>query len=255
MNDALGWPQSALVLGGSSDIARACVKALVARRCRTLVLAGRGGSGSGGLVQAATEARAAGATAVEVLDWDATDLAGHEATIGQVFTDRRIDLVLMAVGVLGDRAQANLDASAAAAALTTNFTGPACACLAAARRLRDQGQGTLVVLSSVAGERVRPANFLYGASKAGLDGFARGLADALWGSGVHVLVVRPGFVRTRLTAGLPAAPLSTTPEAVAAAIVRGLEQRRQVVWVPAALRGVMMLVRHLPSPVVRRLPR
>ncbi|MBO0885995.1 MAG: SDR family NAD(P)-dependent oxidoreductase [Acidimicrobiales bacterium] len=254
MNDASGWPQSVLVLGGSSEIARACVRELVARRCRTVVLAGRGPAGPGPLLDAAHEAKAAGATEVLILEWDATAPASHQRMLDEAFGGRTIDLVLVTVGVLADEAQSDFDPYATASVLTTNFTGPAAASLGAAKYLRDQGQGKLVVLSSVAGERVRRVNFVYGASKAGLDGFARGLGESLWGSGVEVMVVRPGFVRTRMTEGRAAPPLTSTKEQVAAAVIRGLEQRRQVVWVPGAFRGVMAVIRHLPSSVVRRLP-
>jgi decaprenylphospho-beta-D-erythro-pentofuranosid-2-ulose 2-reductase len=126
-------------------------------------------------------------------------------------------------------------------------------CLASARRLRDQGHGTLVVLSSVAGERVRSANFVYGSSKAGLDGFCQGLGDALVGSGVRVLIVRPGFVPTKMTAGRDRAPFSTTPEQVAEVVVRGLQSGAEVVWSPPVLRWVMAVARHLPRAVFRRL--
>jgi decaprenylphospho-beta-D-erythro-pentofuranosid-2-ulose 2-reductase len=111
-----------------------------------------------------------------------------------------------------------------------------------------------VVLSSAAGERVRRADFIYGSSKAGLDAFAQGLGDALYGTGVHVMVVRPGFVRTRMTAGLPPAPLATTPEAVATAIELGLRRRSETVWVPGTLRLVMSALRHAPRALFRRLP-
>ena len=123
-----------------------------------------------------------------------------------------------------------------------------------ARSLQSQGHGSLVVMSSVAGERARRANFIYGSSKAGLDAFAQGLGDALHGTGVHVMVVRPGFVRTRMTAGLPEAPLATTPEAVATAVELGLRRRTETVWVPGTLRVVMAALRHLPRGVFRRLP-
>jgi decaprenylphospho-beta-D-erythro-pentofuranosid-2-ulose 2-reductase len=126
--------------------------------------------------------------------------------------------------------------------------------LAVARLLRAQGHGTLVVLSSVAGERVRRANFIYGSSKAGTDAFALGLGDALRGSGARVLTVRPGFVRTKMTEGLPAAPLSTTADAVAEATVRALASGRELIWVPAQLRLVFVVFRHLPRVLWRRLP-
>ena len=110
------------------------------------------------------------------------------------------------------------------------------------------------MLSSVAGERVRKANFVYGSSKAGLDGFAQGLGDALAGTGASVLVVRPGFVHSRMTHGMKSAPLATTPTAVAEATVRGLQHGRRTVWVPGTLRPLFAGFRHLPGAVWRRLP-
>ena len=135
----------------------------------------------------------------------------------------------------------------------TNYVGAVSVCLAVARRLREQGHGTLIVLSSVAGERVRRSNFIYGSTKAGLDGFAQGLGDALAGSGAGVLIVRPGFVKTKMTAGMAAAPLSTTPESVATATVRALQRGQEIVWVPWPLRWVMVVIRHLPRSLFRRL--
>ena len=125
--------------------------------------------------------------------------------------------------------------------------------LPAARRLRAQGHGTLVVLSSVAAERARRANFVYGSSKAGLDAFCQGLGDSLVGTGVRVVVVRPGFVHTKMTAGHKPAPLSTTPDAVADVVVRGLEKGAETIWAPPPLRFVMSGMRHLPRPLWRRI--
>jgi decaprenylphospho-beta-D-erythro-pentofuranosid-2-ulose 2-reductase len=135
----------------------------------------------------------------------------------------------------------------------TNFTGVVSVTVPVAQRLEQQGHGSLVLLSSVAGERARRSNFVYGSSKAGVDAFYQGLGDALKGHGVHVMIVRPGFVTTKMTEGMAPAPLSTTPEAVAQAIARGLERERETVWVPPPLRAVMSGLRHLPRPVFRRL--
>jgi decaprenylphospho-beta-D-erythro-pentofuranosid-2-ulose 2-reductase len=110
-----------------------------------------------------------------------------------------------------------------------------------------------VYLSSVAGERVRKSNFVYGSAKAGLDGFAQGLGDSLQGSGVQVMVVRPGFVRTKMTAGLEEAPLSTDADAVAEAIASGLRRNAHTVWSPAPLRFVMSALRHVPRAIFKRL--
>src|SRR5205814_4011980 len=141
-----------------------------------------------------------------------------------------VDLVLVAFGVLGDQERSLEEPDFASGVLRTNFLAAAWAMLVAARRLRAQGHGALVVLSSVAGERARRSNFVYGASKAGLDAFAQGLGDELAGDGVEVLVVRPGFVRTKMTAGMDEAPLATDPEAVAEAIAAGLRSRAHTVW-------------------------
>ncbi len=251
MRDALGTVESVLVLGGGSEIALATVRALVAGRTRRVVLAARRPQE---LEAVAAELRAAGAERVAVVAYDADDVQSHAAVIGEAFeTHGDIDVVLVAAGVLGDAEAAEHDGALAAAVLHTNFTGLASSSVAAAERMRAQGHGTLVVLSSVAGERARRSNFVYGASKAGLDAFAQGLGDALHGSGVRVLVVRPGFVHTKMTAGLKAAPLSTTPEAVAEAIVAGLAGTAHTIWVPGPLRYVFSALRHLPRPLFRRL--
>ncbi|MBQ0973575.1 decaprenylphospho-beta-D-erythro-pentofuranosid-2-ulose 2-reductase [Streptomyces sp. RK31] len=250
MKDAFGLPQSLLVLGGTSEIALAVTRRLVARRTRTVWLAGRP---SPGLDEAAGQLRVLGAE-VHTVDFDALDPAGHEDLLGKVFAEGDVDMVLLAFGMLGDQARDERDPGAAVRVAQTNYTGAVSAGLVCAGALQAQGHGSLVVLSSVAGERARRANFIYGSSKAGLDAFAQGLGDALYGTGVHVMVVRPGFVRTRMTAGLPEAPLATTPEAVATAVELGLRRRSETVWVPGALRVVMSALRHLPRGVFRRLP-
>jgi decaprenylphospho-beta-D-erythro-pentofuranosid-2-ulose 2-reductase len=250
VNDALGSPQSILVLGGTSEIARAVVAALVARRCRRVVLAGRDELG---LQRAASEATGAGATEVAMLPIDMMDPANGASAVSKGFADHGdLDVVLLATGVLGE--DAAVDPRVAAEVITTNFTGPAAALLAASHCLRRQGHGTIVVLSSVAGERARKANFVYGSSKAGLDAFSQGLDDYIAGSGVRVMIVRPGFVKTRMTEGMRPAPFATTPEAVATDVVKGLETGKRVVWSPAALHPVMAVMRHLPRPLWRKLP-
>ncbi|MFJ3900599.1 decaprenylphospho-beta-D-erythro-pentofuranosid-2-ulose 2-reductase [Streptomyces sp. NPDC090025] len=250
MKDAFGAPQSLLVLGGTSEIGLATARRLIARRTRTVWLAGRP---SPALTAAADSLRALGA-AVHTVPFDALDTESHEERLGKIFTEGDIDLVLLAFGVLGDQVRDESDPGAAVRVAQTNYTGAVSAGLVCAQALQAQGHGSLVVLSSVAGERARRANFIYGSSKAGLDAFAQGLGDAMHGTGVHVMVVRPGFVRTRMTEGLAEAPLATTPEAVATAIELGLRRRSETVWVPGALRMVMSALRHVPRPVFRRLP-
>ncbi|WP_411108112.1 decaprenylphospho-beta-D-erythro-pentofuranosid-2-ulose 2-reductase [Streptomyces sp. c-19] len=250
MKDAFGAPQSLLVLGGTSEIGLATARRLIARRTRTVWLAGRP---SPALTAAADALRALGAD-VHTVPFDALDTESHEERLGKIFTEGDIDMVLLAFGVPGDQARDESDPVAAVRVAQTNYTGAVSAGLVCAGALQAQGHGSLVVLSSVAGERARRADFIYGSSKAGLDAFAQGLGDALHGTGVHVMVVRPGFVRSRRTAGLAEGPLPTTPEAVASAIELGLRRRSETVWVPGALRMVMAAVRHAPRPLFRRLP-
>ncbi|MBC9729107.1 decaprenylphospho-beta-D-erythro-pentofuranosid-2-ulose 2-reductase [Streptomyces sp. TRM68367] len=250
MKDAFGLPQSLLVLGGTSEIALATTRRLIARRTRTVWLAGRP---SPALDEAAGHLRGLGAE-VHTVAFDALDAASHEAVLGKVFAEGDIDMVLLAFGILGDQAHDEREPQAAVRVAQTNYTGAVSAGLVCARALQSQGHGSLVVLSSVAGERARRADFIYGSSKAGLDAFAQGLGDALHGTGVHVMVVRPGFVRSKMTAGLDGSPFATTPEAVATAVELGLRRRSETVWVPGALRMVMSALRHLPRGVFRRLP-
>ena len=251
MRDALGLPQSVLVLGGTSEIGVATAVALAQRRARTVVLGVRDPARA---ETAAAKVRAAGAATVETARFDADDLDSHEPFLEEVFERHGdIDLVLVAFGVLGDSERSTVDGRAAAAVVRTNFLGAVSVTVPLVHRMREQGHGAIVVLSSVAGERVRKSNFVYGSSKAGLDGFAQGLGDSLRGTGVDVMVVRPGFVKTKMTAGLDAAPLSTTADAVAKAILDGLARGAHTVWVPGVLRYVMAALRHLPRPLFRRL--
>jgi decaprenylphospho-beta-D-erythro-pentofuranosid-2-ulose 2-reductase len=252
MNDSTGMPQTAVVIGGTSDIGRAILRALVARRLRRVVLAGRDDIG---LRSVANELLGIGATAVETVACDVTDTGSHAALAKEAVARLgQIDLVLVTAATLGDQSLDEVDPLAAARVLDTNFTGPAAALVAFAQVLRDQGHGRLVVLSSVAGVRVRRANFVYGSSKAGLDAFAVGLGDALQGTGASVMVVRPGWVATRMTAGLTPGPLATTADAVAADVVAGMGKGAAVVWSPAPLRWVFAVLRLLPSALWRRLP-
>ncbi|HEV7525633.1 MAG TPA: decaprenylphospho-beta-D-erythro-pentofuranosid-2-ulose 2-reductase [Acidimicrobiia bacterium] len=252
MKDALGEVQSVLVLGGTSDIALATVRKIVAQRNASVVLAARKPEACDA---AATSLRAAGASAVHAVPFDATDFGSHEAFVRSTF-DRfgDFDLVLVAFGVLGDQARAEHDPAAALDIVQTNFTGAVSVTIPLVNRLRAQGHGTVVLLSSVAGERVRRSNFVYGSSKAGIDGYYQGLSASLASSGVHVMIVRPGFVHTKMTDGLKAAPLSVSADDVADAVVRGIARGLDVVWVPPAMRYLMAVLRHLPTAVFRRLP-
>ncbi|HLN18172.1 MAG TPA: SDR family NAD(P)-dependent oxidoreductase [Acidimicrobiales bacterium] len=252
MLDALGRPQSVLLLGGTSEIGLAIVERLVTARCTTVVLAGRDREGLAG---AAAALAANGKVTVHTVDLEATDPASCAAAVQQAFeVAPTIDLVVMALGALGDQATDERDPLATAEMIEANFTGPAALLAGAAARLVEAGQGRILVLSSVAGVRVRRANYLYGSAKAGLDGYALGLAESVRGTGVAVHIVRPGFVVGRMTAGRNQAPLATTPDAVAAACLRALETGAPITWVPEHLRFVFLVLRHAPAALWRRLP-
>lgn len=247
-----------LVLGGRSEIGVAVAERLAGREASTVVLAARR---SDELVDERERVHRAGARTVDTVEFDADDLSTHRKLIDDVLARHgRIDVAVVAFGVLGDQARAETDAAHAAAVVHTDYVAQVHVLTELATTLRAQAEGgrrggTLVVYSSVAGVRVRRANYVYGSAKAGLDGFACGLADALHGTGVRLLLVRPGFVVGRMTEGMHPAPLSSTPEQVADATVAALRAGRDQVWVPGALRVLFALLRLLPRPLWRRMPR
>lgn len=244
-------PETAVVIGGSSDIAAAVLKLLAPRRLRSVVLAGRSLEN---LVQVGNDLRGIGLQSVHCRHLDVAvtaSLAPFKAEVVEILG--QVDLVLVAAGQLGTSALEDLGAEDVSSLVATNFAGPAALVTEFAKYMVHQGYGRVVVLSSVAGVRTRKANFVYGSTKAGLDGFATGLSDALAGTGVTVNVVRPGFVSTKMTAGMKPALFPVDAEAVARAIVRGLETGQQVTWVPPKLRYLFAVLRLLPSPLWRRL--
>ncbi|GAA1769958.1 decaprenylphospho-beta-D-erythro-pentofuranosid-2 -ulose 2-reductase [Nocardioides hankookensis] len=250
MINSVGQPQTVLSLGGTSDIALATVRAWASRGSLRVVLAARPGPRRTAVAAALV---AEGVEVVE-LDFDAEDVATHAETIRQAATYGDIDVALVAFGVLGDEEQSWQDHTTAMHVARVNYLGAVSVGVLLAPVLRKQGHGVLVALSSVAGERVRRSNFVYGSTKAGMDGFYVGLGEALRGSGARVLVVRPGFVHSKMTEGRDPAPLSVTSEQVAAAIVTGVSDGSDLIWVPRPMRAVMSGLRHVPRPIFRRLP-
>lgn len=251
MDNAVHEPRNVLVLGGTSEIGVAIARRLMAPGTAYVGLACRRPDAA----RMAVSSLARPGVAVEAVEFDATRLDSHAALLDRVSAEHGdLDVVVLAFGRLGEQEHFDDDPLAAAEVVNVNYTAAVAASLAVAKRFRSQGHGTLIVLSSVAGERVRKANFVYGSSKAGLDGFAQGLGDALEGSGARVLIVRPGFVHSAMTAGLSPAPFATTPDVVAEAVVKGLRQGRRIVWAPGILKWVFMVLRHVPHPIWRRLP-
>jgi decaprenylphospho-beta-D-erythro-pentofuranosid-2-ulose 2-reductase len=250
--DATGMPQTAVVLGGTSDLALAVLGRLASSRLRAVVLAGRD---LDALSMRADELATLGVKDVFVFRFDALEFDRHDAFAKEAFEQLgSVDLLLVAAGVLGQGGLDLVDAGETARVISANFAGPAGAIIAFTKLMRDAGSGRIVVFSSAAGARVRKANFVYGASKAGLDGFSLGLGDALVGSGVGVTIVRPGFVRTKMTTGMPPAPFAVGPDVVATAVVRALERDDPIVWVPPVLGYLFALLRLLPRSLWRRLP-
>ncbi len=242
-----------LLLGGTSEIGLAIVRALVCEGPCEVVLAGRDPVG---LDAAAERLRSEGCGQVSTLSVDALDTDSHEQIVARAFGELGgVDVAIVAVGVLGKREGLPADASEALATLQTNLVGAGSLLIATAGHMREQGSGAIVVLSSVAAERPRRAGAVYGASKAGLDALAQALGDDLHEDGVQVLVVRPGFVHTRMTEGLKPAPFATTPEAVAKATLAGLDRRAHTVWAPAALRWLMLALKLLPRSIFRKIER
>jgi NAD(P)-dependent dehydrogenase (short-subunit alcohol dehydrogenase family) len=242
---------SVLVLGGRSEIGLKVAQRLAPGR--VVILAARR---SGELAGEAALLRAAGACAIHCVEFDADDTAGHPALLEKITAEHgRIGVAVLAFGILGDQARAERDPAHALAVVHTDFTAQVSVLTVLANLLRAQGGGQIVVFSSVAGIRVRKANYVYGSAKAGLDGFASGLGDALHGSGVRLLLVRSGFVVGRMTEGMSPAPLPSTPDQVADAVVKGLHGNRIRVWVPGLIRPAYFVARMLPQAIWRRMPR
>ena len=250
MRDALGSVQSVLVLGGNSEIALAIVDRLVASRCKKVVLGVRSPASA---TSTLNRLRSAGVDA-DTIVFDALDPASHAKVIDAA-AERigDLDMIILAFGVLGEQTEFNADPVAAAQAASANYVGAVSSGLAAAAKLRTQGHGTILAITSVAGVRARADNFVYGSTKAGMDAFAQGLGDSLVGTGVRCVVVRPGFVHTQMTEGLKPAPFATTPDKIADAVINGLQKNKEIIWAPPIMSILFTMLRHLPRPIWRKI--
>src|SRR5487761_1592239 len=214
MDNAFGQPQSVVVFGGSSDIARALTKRLCAARAHTVVLCGRNQTL---LDESAEEAKDYGAGRTDTVIFDANDVSGAARVVAEAVEKggEGVDLVVVAVGLLGDQFAQENDATASARVAIINFAWPVAALAEVRRRLVAQGHGRILVMSSVAAIRVRRNAYLYGGAKAGLDRLCDGLADSLEGTGVTLQLLRTGVVRTKMTKGHAEPPFTTGPNDVA----------------------------------------
>lgn len=252
MIDALGRVQTVLIIGGTSTIGLATLRTLATRHAlNNVVLGGRIGPALDAVAHELSSSLAP--ATVSVADVDLADPAGSLAMARTVFASAEFDVVILSAGVLHGNGKVTEDPSSGVDMATVNYVSQMAIGTVALEAMRRQGFGVLVVISSVAGERTRADNYAYGSTKAALDAWASGVADALAGGPVRVLVVRPGMVRTRMSAGLSEAPLTVDPDTVAEAVADNLLRGPTIVWVPGALRWVMAVLRHLPRPIFRRL--
>lgn len=244
----MSTPRSALILGASSDIARACARRLAAEGYGVILLAGRDPAA---LAAEAEDLRIRNHTEVSVHAFDALQPEGFAAFLDGL--GRVPDVAICAVGLLGVQARSQAEPEAALAVMRSNYEGPALVLGMLAERMAAHGSGVIVGISSVAGERGRASNYVYGSAKAGFTAFLSGLRNRLNGSGVRVVTVLPGFVATRMTAGMDLNPrLTAQPDEVAAAIARAIARGRDVVWVRPVWRLIMAIIRALPEPVFKR---
>ncbi|MDO5730436.1 decaprenylphospho-beta-D-erythro-pentofuranosid-2-ulose 2-reductase [Corynebacterium sphenisci] len=252
MINAVGAPQSILVLGGTSEIGLAITAEFLRRGPARVILAAL--ADDPGREAAAAAMRDAGAAAVELLDFDAADFDSHPAVVDAAFAGGDVDVCIVAFGLLGEAEELWRDQRKAVQIAQVNYTGAVSMGVLVGERFRRQGHGQFIAMSSVAGERVRRSNFVYGSTKAGLDGFYLCLGEALEEYGVRTLVIRPGQVRTRMSAGVAEAPLTVDKEEVAKLAVASVDKGRRLVWAPPAFRAVMLVLQHIPRPIFRRLP-
>ena len=252
MIDAVGNPNKILLLGGTSEIGLAIVSEYLRHAPADVVLAVQPGDDR--TEASVQQMKDAGARSATTIDFDATDTDSHPGVIAQAWEGADVDVAVVAFGILGDQEELWQDQRKAVLECDINFTGAVSVGVLVGERMKNQGFGQIIVMSSAAGEKVRRSNFVYGATKAGLDGFYRTLGQALEKAGVNVLVIRPGQVRTRMSAGVKEAPLTVDKEDVAKLAVSSAKKGKGLVWAPPAFQYVMLVLKHIPAPIFKRLP-
>ncbi|MER7454390.1 decaprenylphospho-beta-D-erythro-pentofuranosid-2-ulose 2-reductase [Nocardia beijingensis] len=252
MINAVGNPQSILLLGGTSEIGLAiCAEYLKKGPARITLAALPGDPLREGAV---AQMKAAGASQVDVIDFDALDTESHAKVIDAAWDAGDVDVAIVAFALDGDPEELWQNQAKAVRVAQINYTASVSVGVLVGEKMKAQGFGRIIVMSSVAGERVRRSNFVYGSTKAGLDGFYLGLGEALRPHGPRVLVIRPGMVRTKFSSHVKEAPLTVDKEDVAALAVAASQRGKELVWAPGTFRYVMMVLRHIPRSIFRRLP-
>ncbi|MFD6893966.1 decaprenylphospho-beta-D-erythro-pentofuranosid-2-ulose 2-reductase [Rhodococcus sp. NPDC060086] len=252
MINAVGNPQTLLLLGGTSEIGLTIVEEYLRKAPARVILA----TLPGDPLRDASVAQvtAAGATKVDVVDFDALDTASHPKVIDEAWQGGDVDVAIVAFGLDGDSEELWQNQVKAVRVANVNYTASVSVGVLIGEKMKAQGFGRIIAMSSVAGERVKRANFMYGSSKAGLDGFYLGLGEALRPFGPRVTVVRPGQVRTKFSAHVDEAPLTVNKEDVAALAVAASDKGKEIVWAPGPFRFVMIVLRHIPRAIFRKLP-
>jgi short-subunit dehydrogenase len=243
--------RAVLVLGGTSGIGRSTAAAF-ARRGYEVVVTGREASEA---TRAAQDLAIRFGVLAHGKAFDATGPDGHPAFFAEVVdaTGGRLQGVVAAFGLLGDQVAARENPSAAARIIATNYTGVVSILSIAASWFEERRHGFIVGIGSVAGDRGRQSNYLYGSAKAGAAVFLAGLRNRLHRAGVNVVTVKPGFVDTEMTFGLPGLFLVADPEMVGERIARAVERRLHVVYVPWFWRWIMLIIRLIPERLFKRL--
>lgn len=237
-------PSRVLALGATSAIAEATLR-LLAERGASFFLVGRSAAKLSA-VRDDLVTRGAQGAAICIMDLDNTD--AHPAMLQQaIATLGGIDLALLAHGILGDQAEAQRDFHVAHRVLHTNFVSAVSLVNALANYFETERKGVLAVICSVAGDRGRKSNYIYGASKAGLDTLLQGVRHRLHGTGVQVLAIKPGYVATPMTAHLPPSPLFASPAKVASDIVSAIQRRKSLLYTPRFWAPIMFAVRNTPA--------
>ncbi|MEV4238118.1 MULTISPECIES: decaprenylphospho-beta-D-erythro-pentofuranosid-2-ulose 2-reductase [Nocardia] len=252
MINAVGNPQTILLLGGTSEIGLAICAEYLRKSPARIILAALPGDPL--REDAVSELKAAGATQVDVIDFDALDTESHPKVIDAAWEGGDVDVAIVAFALDGDPEELWQNQRKAVQVAGINYTAAVSVGVLVGEKMKKQGFGRIIAMSSVAGERVRRSNFVYGSTKAGLDGFYLGLGEALRPYGPRVLVIRPGMVRTRFSAHVKEAPLTVNKEDIAALAVSASQRGKELVWAPGTFRFVMMILRHIPRPIFRKLP-
>jgi decaprenylphospho-beta-D-erythro-pentofuranosid-2-ulose 2-reductase len=243
-------PLNILVLGATSAIAQATIRIYAARHASFYLVARNPEK----LAAAAADAQVRGASKVHTQAFDLDDIGRHAALLAEVRQQfAHIDIALLAHGVLGDQAEAERDFTVTEAILHTNFLSVVSLATHLANEFEQQKKGTLAVISSVAGDRGRKSNYVYGTSKAAVTVFLQGLRNRLDRQGVQVLTIKPGFVATPMTAHLKQGLLFASPHKIASGIAAAIEHRKDVVYLPWFWRPIMLIIRSVPERIFKRL--